>query len=168
MKKVFLTLALMVTTMVASAQFYVGGGIGYSKTKVGEAESTVFSISPEIGYKIDNNWSVGANLEFENTEDASKTFAIEPYIRYTVLKVGNFSVFADGAIGVGTLKPEGGENSTIWSIGVRPGIAYDINNKFTARAHIGWLGHTDLDSAGEATAIELSSKNIEFSIYYNF
>ena len=84
MKKVFLTLALMVTTMVASAQFYVGGGIGYSKTKVGEAESTVFSISPEIGYKIDNNWSVGANLEFENTEDVSKTFAIEPNIRYTV------------------------------------------------------------------------------------
>lgn len=167
MKKVFLTLALMVTTMVASAQFYVGGGIGYSKTKAGDIESTVFSITPEIGYVLNEDWAIGATLGFENQEDVSKTFAIEPYVRYTLFKAGGFSLFADGCVGFGTVKPEGGDNSTIWSVGVQPGISYKINKDFSVCAHIGWLGHTDLDDAGEVTAIELSNK-LEFSFYYNF
>lgn len=168
MKKVFLTFALMLTAMAASAQFYVGGGVGYSKTESGNNEATVFSIAPEVGYVINEDWSVGATLGFENEEDVSKTFTVEPYVRYTFLKAGNLSLFADGAVGFGTVKPEGGDNSTIWSVGVSPGVAYKLSPKFTVLAHFGWLGHTDLDDLGEQTSIELKSKKLEFSIYYNF
>lgn len=168
MKKTLLTLAFMLTTMLASAQFYVGGGVGYSTAEVGDVESTAFSITPEVGYVIDNNWSVGAVLGFEDQENVGKTFAIEPYVRYTFLKAGGFSLFADGAVAFGTVKPEDGENSTIWSVGIKPGVSYKINNNFSVCAHVGWLGHTDLDEAGEATSIEMSGNNLEFSVYYNF
>ena len=62
MKKVFLTLALMLTTMVASAQWYVGGGIGFGKSEITEVETTQFTFTPEAGYTIDENWTVGAAL----------------------------------------------------------------------------------------------------------
>ena len=166
MKKVFLTLALMVTTMVASAQFYVGGGIGYSKTEVGDAETTVLSIEPEIGYVLNEDWAIGAVVGFENEKDVANTFAIEPYVRYTVLKAGAFSVFADGAVGFGMVKPEVGDDTTIWSVGVKPGVAYNVNEKISICAHIGWLGYADYDTVKE-TAIKLNNK-LEFSFYYNF
>ena len=91
MKKVFLTFALMLTAMAASAQFYVGGGVGYSKTESGNNEATVFSITPEVGYVINEDWSVGATLGFENVEDVSKTFTVEPYVRYTLCQLYGIS-----------------------------------------------------------------------------
>ena len=78
MKKVFLTLALMLTTMVASAQWYVGGGIGFSKSEALEEETTNFAFAPEIGYTINDNWTVGAALEVDWTKDVSTAYAVNP------------------------------------------------------------------------------------------
>ena len=61
MKKVFLTLALVLTTVVASAQWYVGGGLGFSK----QGDATNINLKPEAGYKINDAWTVGAEVELD-------------------------------------------------------------------------------------------------------
>ena len=160
--------------MVASAQFYVGGGIGFGKAKgtaladLVEIESTQFTFTPEVGYALNENWTVGAALDINWTKDVHTQFSINPYVRYTFFKAGNFSFFADGIVELGVLKPEEGDSAFTWGIGVKPGIAYSFTENIAVAAHLGWLGHRDLDAAGEATAISLNSKDLSFSVYYNF
>ena len=168
MKKVFLTLALMLTTMVASAQWYVGGGIGFGKSEIAEVETTQFAFTPEAGYTIDENWTVGAALGVDWTKDTYTQFSVNPYVRYTFFKVGNFSFFADGVVELGSVKPDEGDSSFTWGIGVKPGIGYSFTEHFSIAGHLGWLGHRDFDDAGEATAITLNSSNLSFSLYYSF
>ena len=55
MKKIILTALVAVATLSASAQFYVGGAIGFQTSKSGEKDAkaqNVFTLSPEIGYDI--------------------------------------------------------------------------------------------------------------------
>lgn len=168
MKKVFLTFALMLTTMFASAQFYVGGGIGFGKSEISDVEMTEFTFTPEIGYTINEDWTVGAAIEVDWTKDVSTAFAVNPYVRYTFFKAGNFSFFADGVVELGSIKPEEGDSQFCWGIGVKPGIAYSFTENIAIAGHLGWLGHRSYDDIGEATAIQLNGNNLSFSIYYNF
>lgn len=61
MKKIFMTMAAMVIAASASAQVYIGGGVGLSSTKVGDGDSKMsYKIVPEIGYQFDKKlggWS---------------------------------------------------------------------------------------------------------------
>jgi long-subunit fatty acid transport protein len=168
MKKVLFTLALMLTTMAASAQWHVGGGIGFSKTKDAGVETTQFLFTPEVGYNINDNWTVGATLELDWTKDVHTAFNIAPYARYTFLKAGNFSFFADGTIALGAISPEVGDSQFCWGIGVKPGIAYNFTDNVYVAAHVGWLGHRNYGDQGEDTAISVGSRDLSFSLYYCF
>lgn len=168
MKKVFLTLVLMLTTMLASAQFYVGGGIGYCKTEISNVEASEFTFTPEMGYVINDNWSIGAVLDIDWVKDTSTTIAVSPYARYTFLRAGNFSFFADGVLQLGSIDPKDGESQTYWGIGVKPGIDYSLTKNFSITAHIGWLGHHDYKDYGETTAITINGNDLSFSLSYNF
>lgn len=168
MKKILLTVVLVLTTMAASAQWYAGGGIGISKTEISGVESTQLSLTPEVGYAINEDWTVGAILGVDWTKDLQTTIAITPYARYTFFKTGNFSFFADGVIELGSIKPENGDSQFCWGIGVRPGIGYSFTEKISVATHLGWLGHRNHDDLGESTAIILNGNDLSLSIYYNF
>lgn len=64
MKKVMMMVALLVATVAASAQVYVGGGIGIGSSKDAHAEGvdvdakTTFYITPEIGYNLSATWQL--------------------------------------------------------------------------------------------------------------
>lgn len=71
MKKLLLTLILAFScTMISSAQFYVGGtfGISHSKLSFGEGvesqSGTSFKILPEIGYQLNDKFTVGGNIGY--------------------------------------------------------------------------------------------------------
>ena len=167
MKKVFLTLAFLLTTVVASAQIYVGGGIGlkYNKPNEGDATTSV-CIKPEVGYQLNDKITVGAVLGADWVQDASTTIKVEPFVRYTFLRMGNFAVFADGAVGFGMIKPEEGDNVTTWNVAVRPGVEYAINNKWSIAAHAGEIGYFDVD--GE-NSIDVNLGNaVSIGVYYKF
>lgn len=169
MKKVFLTLALLLTTMVASAQFYVGGGLGVNKTENGDAEETVITVSPEIGYTINEDWTIGAALMFDWTKDVSTQYGISPYVRYNIFKAGKFSVFADGAVELGYIDYETADGDFAWGAGIKPGVGYQLTDKFSICAHIGWIGYRDYgDIAGEETTISVDGTDLSFSLYYSF
>ena len=168
MKKVFLTLALMLTTMVASAQFYVGGGVSFTNNKISDTENTEFIMSPEIGYRLDKSFAIGAILEYQSIEDEMTSYAIAPYLRCNMLKKGNFSFFTDFAIELGKIKPENGDSQFCWGAGIKPGIGYTLSNHCSLAAHLGWIGVRDYDDMGDAAEVSFGGNDISFSLYYNF
>lgn len=70
MKKLFLSLVLFLScTLMASAQFYVGGtlGISHSSLDAGGSEDisgTSFKILPEVGYQFNEHWSFGGSIGY--------------------------------------------------------------------------------------------------------
>ncbi|MBR6691357.1 MAG: outer membrane beta-barrel protein [Bacteroidaceae bacterium] len=168
MKKAFLTMALVLTTIAASAQWYVGGGIGFSKTENGNEETTAFVFKPEAGYSLNEKWTIGAVVEFDWVKDYSTAYAINPYVRYSFFKAGNFSFFADGTVELGSIDPEVGDAQFMWGAGIKPGIGYSFTDHISIAAHIGWIGHRDYDDIGKETGISLDGNDMSFSIYYSF
>ena len=55
MKKLLFLVAFLATSMFASAQIYVGGGIGFNKSDDNGAKTTTYEIAPEVGYKLNDN-----------------------------------------------------------------------------------------------------------------
>lgn len=168
MKKVFLTAIFAVFAMVASAQLYVGGGLGYAKSDFNGVKQTEWSIRPEVGYTLNDNWAFGVALGYTDVEDDHSSFSVEPYARWTFLRAGALSVFTDGAVEIARYKPEVGESSTGWGIAVKPGVAYAINENFSVVAHVGALGYWDYDNDCTEYGVSFDSTDLSFSLYYSF
>ena len=126
MKKIFMIAVMAVAAVSANAQWYIGGQLGLDfnkKNKDADSQMT-FSIAPEVGYNINENWAIGAQIGFSMankleedgkitydangiptgvtnpTYDATGTsFFVAPYARYTFAKSGNVSFFIDGGVG---------------------------------------------------------------------
>ncbi len=171
MKKILCLAIIAIASISASAQnWYLGGGISYDHTETEGIESDVFTISPELGYTINEKWAIGATLGYTWEKDVYNSFAINPYARYTYFKTENnlVNLFVDGGFGVGIISPEKGDSSTIWEIGFKPGIALNVTEQFSLVAHVGFLGYQDYDVLGENYGLNLSGSNISFGFYYNF
>lgn len=152
--------AMALATVAANAQVWVGGSLDFNtnSTKFDGTElssATNFEIAPEIGYNLNNKWAVAVALGYSHTEDATieigddyafsgcaNGFSIKPYVRYTFVKSGNFSVFCDGYLQYATLHYQGNEdNLNAFSVGVTPGISYDLSSKVSLVAHVGELSY---------------------------
>lgn len=168
MKKVFLTAIFAVCAMAASAQLYVGGGLGFSKEDNNGAKTTEWSIRPEIGYTVNDNWAFGVALGYTDVKDQQSTFSVEPYARWTFFRADALSIFADGAVSIDRVKPEVGESTTGWGIAVKPGVAYAINENFSVVAHVGALGYWDRDNDIKEYGVSFDSTDLSFSLYYSF
>ncbi len=175
MKKLLVFLVSAVATVAMSAQTYVGGGLGFSSVddKNIDSKITTITISPEVGYKLSDKWSIGAKFDFEyaQTDDVDATgFTIAPYARYNFFKVGAVTLFADATVEIGGLKVDGGENNSAWSAGFVPGILYDVNDKISLVARAGMLGYFDTEDINGKKGLQLSfnTMDLSFGMYWNF
>lgn len=201
MKKLFLMVAFMAATVAASAQVYIGGGINFSSYKPAYIESpgspspdsqTKFGIAPEIGYKLDDKMAVGISLGYSHSSKKPYTvneFSIAPYFRYTFVKWNNVGLFADAEFAY-NFKKTTEENGTYdangnptdldtkengWSLGIRPGVSIDVNDKLTFVTKVGFLGYKSekpSDVQGQKGSsefgLDFDTKGLEFALYYNF
>lgn len=179
MKKIFLTLMVVIAAMTVNAQdIYVGGSLGFWSNSDAENDEvkTSFSIEPEIGYNLSENWSLGIVLSYDYAKpdkgDKFKLFGVNPYARYNFVKAGALKLFLDGGFEFATADTGDDDNYNAWNIGIKPGISYSLNDKFSLVAHMGFLGYQDCDD-------EISkyvqrgfgfnfSNEISFGVYYNF
>ena len=95
MKKILLLAVVLFASLNASAQWYIGGSVGFGSVKPSGGDSeAVFSILPELGYQLNDKWSVGAKVGYHkgdgiaavinstNTRvDLTEEFIIRPYAR---------------------------------------------------------------------------------------
>lgn len=186
MRKFFMTLAVAVVTMSASAQVYVGGNFGVSSHKVeGFDSKTEYALLPEVGYNFNNSWAVGTTIGFgkgnpmNNGDEASlrNFFTVKPYARYTFLHTKYVNVFGD--LGIGYTHYNHADASTpksinAWEAGIRPGVSVNLSSKLSFVAHVGLLGWQQAKyadtSKGKTTdwGLSLNGNNLTFGLYYNF
>ena len=176
MKKLVLTLAIVFAgIMSVNAQgWWIGGGVG---GKLYE-NHTGFNINPEIGYVINNQWQValGAGYGFnrvvtpallpgtEDDIDITNELTLQPYVRYVGGTIGKkFSLFLDLTGDFGLLDKAG------WAVSLRPGIAWQATEKFTAAFRFGFAGY-DRGFYGEHNGFYLNCEMAtpEIRFYYNF
>lgn len=184
MKKIFAVALVAMMTMTVNAQVYVGGGVGFQSTSQDGNSETFFKLVPEIGYNLDENWAVGiavgygehkTTLKSGNLKTTAKVkaFEIAPYARYTFAKFDKVNLFVDGTVDYLHTDNAGDKNNT-FSIGLKPGVAVNLNDKLSFVAHAGFLGYQnskdDYEGAKAANTFgfDLDGSNLSFGVYYNF
>ena len=179
MKKIMMTLAAVCVAATMNAQTWAGGELGFTGKHINGAENsnTTFSIKPEIGYNLDDNLAVAVALGYTHTNPASgsnsNAFSINPYLRYTFVKAGNFSAFFDGGLDYTTTHTQGADkNSNSFGVSVVPGLAYAVSDKVTLVSHLGdglYFKHYWYEGVSRSSSYGLNLFNaISFGAYYNF
>jgi hypothetical protein len=180
MKKVLLAAIVAFSSLAANAQIWVGGSLGADFTTPdydGAETFKTFTISPEVGYTLNENWdiAIAVNTGIQSYDGESATsFAIEPYARYTFANMGNVSFFVDGGFSFGTteeLDPMTGkasEGQDAFTIGVRPGVKFAVNEKLGLVAKLGWIGYENVKDSYSAFGFNVSGAALSFGAYYNF
>ncbi|MBO5611572.1 MAG: outer membrane beta-barrel protein [Prevotella sp.] len=177
MKKLFVSLLLVMGAVCAQAQVYVGGGIGLGVMNYDYGENdkdvTIYKFMPEIGYTLDKNFAVGAVFGWQgSTEGGQKAVSVNPYLRYTFANFKNVSLFVDGTVGY-EHRYGGTEHSDVFNAGFKPGVAVALNNKLSFVAHVGFLGYEtvkDVDTKAKVNyfGLDLDGNALSFGLYYNF
>lgn len=175
MKKIFLTLALAAASLAASAQVYVGGEVGFWRNA--DANTTSFTLAPQVGYTLSEKWDLGIGIGFaHNYNKGRKTnaFNVDPYARLHFLKFGPVSIFTDMGFGVGVYKQKDADDSEVaWQIGLQPGVRVSLAKNIDFVAHVGFLGYREADShyalyGSEGFGFQLSGNDLSFGINYRF
>lgn len=147
MKKLLLTLTAVSAIAFAShaqteqGRTIVGGQLGLNTSSVKDSDdkSTNFSIAPEVGYFVSDNFALGlgvgyswAKQESTDSEHTLGAFTVAPFGRYYKGE-GNVKFFGQLSVPMawGTLKSDGDKTGTTANYGVElaPGIAYFPTNK---------------------------------------
>ena len=184
MKKFMMTLAAVFVAVVASAQVYVGGSLGIASSKIGDGDNvTTYKVLPEVGYSFNKDWAVGTVIGWGkgtpvNIEDESRNyFTVQPYARYTFVHSKYVNVFVDGGFGYTHYNHAhriASASVNSWEVGLKPGIAVNLNEKLSFVAHVGFAGwkssKADFDGAksSDAWGVDVDGNNVTFGVYYNF
>lgn len=168
MKK-FLLIAVMAVlgAVSAKAQVRLGGEVAVWYNS--DSENTSYTIMPEIGYKLNNQWEVGTHIGFSgNSDQEGLNFKLAPFARYTFLRAGIFSMFGEGGFAVATAK----HKDTAFNIGLRPGIDVELSEHWSLEAHLGFLGFAAdkneiLSERGSGFGFDFAS-GTSFGLIYQF
>ena len=158
MKKILLLAVVLFASLNASAQWYIGGSVGFGSVKPSGGDSeAVFSILPELGYQLNDKWSVGAKVGYHkgdgiaavinstNTRvDLTEEFIIRPYARYSAFTWDPVTVFFDGGIRFASVVDQG----TRFGLGVEPGVAVTLTDHITFVTHLGYVGFDTFSPKG--------------------
>lgn len=180
MKKIMLSLVLTLTSMVASAQVWLGGSLGVNiidpvtYDKSGTITSITFS--PEIGYSFNDKWAIGFafNEVFMSQDgESANSFSFEPYGRFTFAQSGIASFFVEGGLGIGSTKMDSDGNILNKScmefyVGVRPGVKINLSEKVGLVAKLGFLGYEHVENYYDAFGLSVNNNTLSFGMYYNF
>ena len=173
MKKFFLALIFSITLMTGLCaqdyKWWVGG-----HTNLWFADSnTAFNIAPEVGYLLSPKFTLAASLGYYsrrfdsnccNNRDLT-AFVVNPYVRYITFKKGNVLGFVDGGIEFGLEDMKGVQ------VGLKPGIAILLNDRFTAATQFGFLGYSDGKNntfRSKGFGLDLSGYCSTIAFFYSF
>ena len=185
MKKLILAAFVAVASLTASAQWWVGGEVGFNATKTTGLGASVkgnqFVVAPEIGYKVNDKIDVAVLVgyahaknnelfDYDDVFENGNGFEINPYVRYSFIQAGNFKFFVDGGFAYGLLHESGEKSVNVWEIAVKPGIAYSLSDKVSLVAHVGsagWQFAKQGDVKTNSWGCGVSGNNITFGAYVN-
>ena len=170
-----------------NAQVYVGGTLGFQSVSYDGNSATAFTIHPEIGYNLDDNWAVGielgystSNIAYDNgvfdgkLDKSVNTFAISPYARYTFVKLDKVNFFCDGIVSYANTDT-GNSKVNTFGIGFQPGVAVNLNDNVSFVAKLGQIGYSsakaDYEGAKAVNEFDFNLNSLaalNFGLYFNF
>lgn len=185
MKKILFAIAALASCMTASAQFWVAGSVGVSNSSYYNDDNsrTNWNFSPAVGYALDDALEVGLSLGvsgYSHGDDKTFNFSIAPFLRYTFLTDGDFSMYLQGNLNLEhennkyVIAGDEIENkTTIYGIAIRPGIKYTLTDQFAIVATLGgfYFDHTKEPdpSAGLKNSFGLNiNTGLDFGLVYSF
>ena len=70
MKKILMTMVAVFAAMNMNAQVYIGGSVALeawsSQRLAGDKSETAFKLMPEIGYNLNEKWSIGTVIGYQS------------------------------------------------------------------------------------------------------
>ena len=155
MKKILFTL-IFAGIMAFSAQsqtYFAGGTLGFDY-KASKSESykgpatTSFELSPMLGYYLREDVGVGVMLTLGNStwksryeggssKESTFDWGFSPFIRYTLLTRGDFSILAQGSMGVYGHSKKDGPNTFGFGIDAMPLLSYSLTDKVSLEVSSG-------------------------------
>jgi hypothetical protein len=138
--KIILIVTLTITnsntySQITKGYWMLGGGAGFANTKStngdSSADSTGFSISPNIGYFVIDNLAIGTSGEFSYTFESenTKTFnsnSISPFIKYYFLdKEKIVNIFSEARYEIMRLKESDFKTD---KINLKVGVVFFLNS----------------------------------------
>ena len=170
MKRLLLVMAFAFAgAFAANAQCWMGGNMSFWHND----GDTRFSVAPEIGYSFYDNpvsLAAGFGYHYHNYENdlgnivTTHNFVVSPYVRCNLAYVEQFAFFLDGGADVAFLN-----DGMAWRAGLKPGISFSPTGRWTAVAHMGFLGFDDGEYFGEkGFGMDFSAAVMNLGLYYNF
>lgn len=129
MKKILVLLVVLLACVTtACAQFYVGGTLGFTSTKVEGQSGTSYKIIPDFGYQLNDNMSAGIQIgyshglaafgsltvtdikqglssmisgavDINNDQMKLNSFTVSPYFRYNLVEFDKARLFVEAYVG---------------------------------------------------------------------
>lgn len=163
MKKVLFSAVLAIFAITSNAQIWMGGNVGFNfvNHKATETSTSTFSIQPEVGYTLNENWDAALALNFESREDDTNVFSLNPYARYTFLQSGKLGLFIDGGIEVGSEA-----SKFAFGIAVRPGVKLAVSDRISFVAHVGSFGFRSVTDRYSTFGLNVNNSTLLFGMYW--
>ncbi len=176
MKKFILSVIFTITVLTGlNAQNYKWWAGGRMTLWTDKDYSKVV-VAPEIGYHLSNKFTVAASVGFHSysyddviaSPDRSG-FVLNPYIRYNAFRKGIISGYIDGGAEFGISDIKG------FNVGLKPGIAIHLTERFCVASHFGFIGYRDgkgdgygLNRSEKGFGLDLSGYQSGFAFFYSF
>jgi len=177
MKKILMMAAFAVATLSANAQAWVGGSLGFDYEKFDNMDAkTQFTLAPTVGYNLSEDWAIALQLSFSFGNDGvsalytnfeTQDIVVAPFARYTFARVGAANFFLDGGFGFGSHKVGNADAENQWHIGVRPGVAFNINEHCSFVGTTGYLGYRHMDDYSHF-GLNANNELASVGFYYTF
>ncbi|MFH6998970.1 porin family protein [Flavobacterium sp. FlaQc-57] len=152
MKKLLLGVALFVATIshAQKGSVLLGGNVGYSSEKIGEATSKNFEFSPKVGYQFTDNWTAGVEGSIMNIKVAelekTERYRIGGFVRYTVPLSETFSFFTDLGTGYQT---NSANNAKGMYVNMTPALFINMKRGFGLNFSIGGVNYDNIDGTND-------------------
>lgn len=174
MKKIVVLLCVVALTVSAKAQVYLGGE--FNITHDGDTDVTDFTLAPEIGYKLNNTWDFGLEIGYSyvgikdnGTDKNVNAFHVAPYARWTYFEKGIAHLFLEGGLGFSTCKVGDADSNNGFEVGVKPGLALEVNEKFAFIAKLGFLGYRDSYKYNNSVSgLSVGTEDLSIGFIYSF
>lgn len=142
-----------------------------------------FGLAPEAGYFVDDNFAVGLGVFYtfskfspdaDGAEDEKcNTFGVNPYARYYFLNSGNFRLYGQLGFVYSSSDPDidNADSTDYLEFAVRPGISYNVSDRFAINATFGALGYSqekegDYKESTFGLNLDMSSLRFGFTVSF--
>ncbi len=96
---------------------------------------------------------------------------VNPYARYTFVKLDRVNLFVDGGFEYNYVKVAG-ESANGFGISFKPGVAVNLNEKVSFVAHVGNFGWASAKAKNaksvQTVDLGLNLAAVDFGVYFNF